>query len=112
VAVVKALSVGAQGFGSFDELSVDALLIDGPAPGSGNVHAWHDLAGRGFKRPYVAAGGLTPDNVVNVLTETGAWGADVSSGVESSSRRKDASRVRDFVTNARAYFARREESRG
>jgi phosphoribosylanthranilate isomerase len=111
VAVIKALSVTSDELVSFDEHCVDAVLIDGPRPGSGVAHTWNDVAQRFFQRPLIAAGGLTPANVAEVLAMTGAWGADVASGVEASPGRKDPLRVRDFVQNASAFFEQREESR-
>jgi phosphoribosylanthranilate isomerase len=112
VAIIKALSVESEEFFEFDDRKVDAVLVDGPAPGSGQTHAWHDLARRHFTRPVIAAGGLTDLNVVAVLETTNAWGVDVSSGVESAPGVKDPSSVRDFVRNARAYFDSRKELHG
>jgi phosphoribosylanthranilate isomerase len=106
VGIIKALSVDDDEFSDFDERDVDAVLLDGPAPGSGQPHAWPDLTVRGFARHVIAAGGLTPLNVTAALEATGAWGVDVSSGVESAPGQKDPSRVRDFVLNARAFFER------
>jgi phosphoribosylanthranilate isomerase len=112
VGIVKALSVGEPEFFDFDETTVDAVLIDGPSPGSGHIHTWGDLQRRNFARPVIAAGGLTALNVVEVLNITNAWGVDVSSGVESGHRRKDRAHVRDFVMNARQHFDQRAASRG
>lgn len=106
VGIIKALSVDGEEFSDFDERNVDAVLLDGPVPGSGETHAWPDLSARGFARHVIVAGGLTALNVTAALEATGAWGVDVSSGVESAPGRKDPSRVRDFVSNARAFFER------
>lgn len=108
VFVIKALSIGTPEFFEFDDAGVDAVLIDGPTPGSGQSHPWHDLTRREFTRPVIVAGGLNALNVADVLEKTNAWGADVASGVESAPGVKDPSNVRDFVTNARAYFDREE----
>jgi len=112
VDIIKALSVDSDEFFQFEDLKVDAVLVDGPAPGSGQTHAWHDLARRQFTRPVIAAGGLTDLNVAAVLETTNAWGVDVSSGVESAPGVKDLSRVADFVRSARSYFDQREELHG
>jgi phosphoribosylanthranilate isomerase len=108
VLIIKALSIGSDEFFDFDDARVDAVHIDGPTPGSGESHPWHDLTRRHFTRPVIAAGGLNASNVVGVLETTNAWGADVSSGVESAPGVKDPSYVRDFVSNARTYFDREE----
>jgi phosphoribosylanthranilate isomerase len=112
VAVVKALSIDESEFFTFDDATVDAVLIDGPSPGSGQAHTWDSLKERTFVRPVIAAGGLTPLNVVAVLEATDVWGVDVSSGVESGKRKKDPASVRDFVMNARHFFEQRGRSRG
>jgi len=109
VAIIKALSVGTEEFLNFDESRVDAILIDGPSPGSGASHSWNGLLERSWRRPLIAAGGLDPGNVVDTLAITGAWGVDVATGVESTPGRKDALRVRDFVANALSFYERREE---
>lgn len=111
VAIIKAIPVASDELVTFDEHRVDAVLIDGPRPGSGDPHTWNDVSQRHFQRPLIAAGGLTPGNVAEVLAMTGAWGADVASGVETAPGRKDPRRVRDFVASASAFFEHREESR-
>ena len=109
VGIIKALSVGTQEFFEFDERVADAILVDGPRPGSGLTHTWDDLLQRDFERPVIAAGGLSPSNVAQVLEITGAWGVDVATGVEMAPGVKDASLVRDFVANAKIHFKQREE---
>jgi phosphoribosylanthranilate isomerase len=107
--VVKALSIDAEEFNTFDESKVDAVLIDGPRPGSGVIHAWDRLGEREFRVPVIVAGGLNPDNVADTILATMAWGVDCASGVESGARSKDHRRVSSFVANAREAFAVIEE---
>lgn len=110
--VIKALSVGAAELPGFDESAVDAVLVDGPVPGSGRVHSWRDLSERAFLRPVIGAGGLTPENVGTLIDAGVVWGVDVATGVESAPGVKDVARVVDFVQVARAHFARRRRDRG
>lgn len=103
--VVKALSVEGPEFDDFDASQVDAVLIDGAHPGSGKTHSWERLLARSFGVPVIAAGGLGPDNVEEVVAATGAWGVDSASGVEAGPREKNHDLVDRFVVNARRAFA-------
>ncbi len=49
----------------------------------------------------ILAGGLTPENVVQVK-KLGFYGVDVSSGVESIKGKKDPVKVKQFITNAKS----------
>jgi len=51
--------------------------------------------------PFLVAGGLTPENVGEVVQTVGPWGVDVSSGVETDGV-KDLVKVRDFVERGKA----------
>ena len=85
----------------------DQLLLDAkPAPGAelpggnGLAFDWRLLAGRSWARPWMLAGGLTPDNVARAINLTGAAQVDVSSGVESAPGLKDAALIRAFLAAA------------
>jgi phosphoribosylanthranilate isomerase len=105
VRVVKALNIEDDEFDVFDESRVDAIMVDGPRPGSGIAHSWDRLAARPFGVPVIAAGGLTVDNVADVVVATRAWGVDSSSGVEASPGIKDPTLIEQFVSRARGAWA-------
>lgn len=82
------------------DLGEDELLIDGADAGSGVPWNWAQLQSRP-QGQWILAGGLSPDNVRDALDATGAWGVDVSSGVESSRGVKDHALIEKFVSAVR-----------
>jgi phosphoribosylanthranilate isomerase len=91
--------------------NVDAILVDSRTAtavgGTGVAFDWASARATLFqsseaRRRLVAAGGLTPDNVVEAIVTLRPWGVDVASGVEIAPGRKDPRKVRDFIANARA----------
>lgn len=90
-------------------LVADMLLIDAKPPkgaalpgGNGVAFDWRLLAGRQIVKPWLLAGGLTPDNVAEALRLTRAPGIDVSSGVEGAPGIKDPERIRQLIARAAA----------
>lgn len=110
--VIKA--VGISGPADLDQLwdyglVADMLLIDAKPPqdaalpgGNGLAFDWRLLAGRQILKPWLLAGGLTPENVHEAIRLTRAQGVDVSSGVESAPGVKDPDRIRRFIARATA----------
>ena len=107
VLIVKALSVDEPEFLTFDDSTVDAVLIDGSEPGSGATYSRDHLERREFSVPVVVAGGLTPLNVAALIAASRVAGVDTSSGVESEPGTKDHDLVEQFIGNARTAFANR-----
>lgn len=75
-------------------------LLDAEHPGSGEPFDWSVVPRA--RRRFILAGGLTPATVVAAVTATGAWGVDVSSGVESEPGHKDPALIRRFVERAKS----------
>lgn len=87
----------------------DQVLVDAKPPpnailpgGNGLTFDWQLVAGRRWPKPWMLAGGLTPENVGEAIRLTGAEQVDVSSGVESAPGVKDAAKVAAFVAAATA----------
>ena len=73
--------------------------------GSGVVNDWQAVRCAMDKLPpqihAVAAGGLTPDNVADVVHQLHPWAVDVSSGVESSRGIKSPEKIEAFIRAVR-----------
>jgi phosphoribosylanthranilate isomerase len=86
--------------------AVDWLMFDAKAPkdmagalpgGNALAFDWTLLSGEEWPVPWMLAGGLDPDNVVEAVLASGAAIVDVSSGVEAAPGRKDPARIREFL---------------
>ncbi len=110
--VMKALGIGSKAdLAHLPEYAdqVDYFLLDArPPAGSalpgGNALAfdWALIKGEKPPRPWLLAGGLTPANVVQAITASGAPGVDVSSGVERARGVKDPAAIAAFIAAARS----------
>jgi len=74
---------------------------DATLPGGNGIRFdWRLLSTRRLPKPWMLAGGLTPENVAEAIALTGAVHVDVSTGVESAPGEKDADRIASFILNA------------
>ena len=82
-----------------------AILLDSYHPekygGTGESFSW-ERARDCREKPVVLAGGLNALNVAEAIMLSGAYGVDVSTGVESAPGIKDPSKVTDLVAVVRA----------
>ena len=99
--VIKAVVAGSQDAAHANSFASDAILVDGLHPGSGTAYDWELLQDIPTDIRLMLSGGLTPDNVAAGIAQVRPWGVDVSSGVEKAPGRKDAVKMRHFITNAR-----------
>ena len=82
------------------------LLFDAFCPrmfgGTGETFDWRVLESLArIRKPFFISGGLTCDNVGDLLRRIAAFGVDVSSGVEKRPGKKDARKMRRFVAEVR-----------
>jgi len=79
------------------------ILLDTPTSawgGTGVTHDWSLAHSVATEIPIMLAGGLTPENVAEAISQVHPWGIDVSSGVETN-KHKDVTKIRTFIENVR-----------
>jgi phosphoribosylanthranilate isomerase len=100
IEIIKALRVKSEeGLAQAESYCnwADTLLLDAYDPqmlgGTGKTLDWNTL--RQFQPgcPWLLAGGLTPDNVIDALNRLSPSGIDLSSGVERAPGDKDLDKV-------------------
>jgi len=100
-ALIVAFPAGSHSVERFDEYEADAMMLDAPTPGSGEVFDWTLVDSIPTNRRWILAGGLSPDNVGHAIATTKPWGVDVSTGVEARPGVKDPRLIRTFISAAR-----------
>ena len=105
----QTLSTWREKISSLTLTNLHAFVLEtpGPAPGgSGQSNDWdHVLAAQRIGAfdglpPIIAAGGLNPENVAQVVSWIKPYAVDVSSGVEESLSRKSPDKIRAFIRAA------------
>lgn len=76
----------------------DLVLLDHGAGGTGERFAWALL--HGMARPFVLAGGLTPQNAAEAIAKARPYAVDASSGCETNGV-KDPAKMLAFVNAVR-----------
>ena len=104
--VIKAFRIDAEtSIDSVLHSDADAVLLDtaaiGEFGGTGRTFDWN-LVGRDLKNKQVfLAGGLNSENVAEAIGVVRPYAVDVASGVESTPGKKDAAKMKAFITNAK-----------
>lgn len=75
----------------------DLVLLDN-GYGTGESFDW--ALADGIARPYLLAGGLTPENIPQAIKQLHPYGLDISSGVETD-KQKDSDKIQAAVAAAR-----------
>ncbi|HOY69950.1 MAG TPA: phosphoribosylanthranilate isomerase [Methylotenera sp.] len=77
-----------------------ALLLDtyaeGVAGGTGQVFDWN-LIPKHLTKPFILAGGLNAQNVLQAIEQVNPYAVDVSGGVEATKGIKDAAKIAAFM---------------
>lgn len=105
--VIKALRIAQPGdLALAAAYPVSALLLDakvtGHYGGTGESFDWGMLTEFTPSRPWILAGGLTPENVGDALRRVRPYAVDLSSGVESAPGVKDPAKIRKFFAAMQA----------
>lgn len=100
--VIKAFGADSPHLVRADQYGTDLVMVDSPGGGTGKLFDWNVVSDVPDSVRLILAGGLDPDNVASAITAVEPWGVDVASGVELSPGKKDPSKVRRFIANARA----------
>ena len=94
----KAIKVRApEDLDAANACTADLVVLDN-GYGTGQTFDW-SLAG-GIERPFLLAGGLTPENIPEAIRQLHPFGLDISSGVETD-KLKDRSKIEAAIAAAR-----------
>jgi len=102
--VIKAFRVGdhtrAADIAPYNDC-VDGYLLDtyvaGNVGGTGQVFDWSVIKRLSLKLPFLLAGGLSDDNIVDAVRSVQPYGVDVNSGVELAPGKKDHDAVKKIM---------------
>jgi phosphoribosylanthranilate isomerase len=104
--VIQAFTPGTDAWSHAADHGADAVMLDNPRPGSGELFDWTLVDGRASRSMrLIVAGGLHADNVGDAIAAFSPWGVDVSTGVERAPGQKDPVKVKAFIDAARAAGA-------
>lgn len=100
--VVQAFKAGDPQLELARRYRINAVMVDGVRPGSGEVFDWTLASEVPTGLRLILAGGLHPGNVAEAIRQVQPWGVDVSTGVERAPGHKDPRKVRAFIQAAKA----------
>lgn len=84
------------------QYEVEAVLLDGPLPGTGHAFDWRVASG--LAHNIVLAGGLDATNVRDAIRVVKPWGVDACSRLESVPGRKDHEKMKRFIQAALSEY--------
>ncbi|WP_283610696.1 phosphoribosylanthranilate isomerase [Faecalispora anaeroviscerum] len=88
-----------------EQSAADLVLLDN-GTGTGEAFDWSLVSG--FSRPFLLAGGLTPQKIPQAIARFEPYAVDISSGVETD-KKKDREKILAAVAAARGAEITREE---
>lgn len=98
--VMKDIEKGYQVLSQGSLICMLDTQIQGAYGGTGQVFNWQLAEEISQQIPVIVAGGLSPENIGQLIRRVKPWGVDVSSGVETGGQ-KDTSKIEEFVRQVR-----------
>ena len=99
VPIIKAFSVRSmEDVQRAEHSAADHILLDHGSGGTGETFDWSLLTAA--SRPFLLAGGLTPENLRTAIRTLRPWAVDLSSGVETDGK-KDRAKIAAAVRAVR-----------
>lgn len=88
-------------------VSVDGFLLDtyvkGVEGGTGETFDWSIIESLKLGKPFLLAGGLTPENITDALSTVVPFAVDINSGVEDAPGKKNAQKLAKLVAQVRQF---------
>lgn len=105
VPIIRAVHLAPAGDELDPNVPDEVILLDAHDPvkvgGTGRTIDWARAARIAKHRRVILAGGLTPDNVAQAISDVRPFAVDVASGVEAAPGIKDHDKMRAFINAAR-----------
>ena len=86
-------------------------FVDEVVGGTGKTFDWNAAVAAKACGRIILAGGLTPDNIADAITQVQPYGVDVSSGVESAPGKKDKRKLQQLFAAIHAVRSEQSDTR-
>jgi len=107
--VLEIISEGYRALGRDNLVCLLDSRVKGSYGGTGQTFDWKLAREVAARFPVLVAGGLTPENVGNLIKDVKPWGVDVSSGVETNGQ-KDIQKIKEFLRICHCRGERSDEA--
>ncbi len=98
--IIEEVEKGHRMFAGADLICLLDTQVKNAYGGTGQKFDWQLAREVCARFPVMIAGGLTPENLAQLIAEVHPWGVDVSSGVETGGQ-KDIYKIQNFISIAK-----------